>query len=80
VTGPTRLPRRGDDTPPHWWAPYKAEFPRWRAWRGAHQFWVRLPGTMLVYHADDPAGLASQIRAADTGMPRCPCGHRERGC
>jgi hypothetical protein len=66
VTGPARLPRRDDDMPPDWWAPYKAEFPRWRAWCGTCQFWARLPGTMRVYHADDPAGLASQIRAADT--------------
>ncbi len=74
MTSAPQLPRRGDDTPPDWWAPYKAEFPRWRAWRGMHQFWVRLPGTMRAYHADDPAGLAGQIRAADTDAPPYPLG------
>jgi hypothetical protein len=70
VTSQPRLPRRGDDCPPDWWLPYKAEFPRWRAWRGVRRFWVRLPGTMRVYQADDPAGLAGQIRAADAdGAP-----------
>ena len=58
------LPQRGDDTPPGWWVPYKAEFPGWRAWQGVRHFWVRLPGTMRVYHADDAAGLAAQIRAS----------------
>jgi hypothetical protein len=72
MTSPAQLPRRDDDMPPDWWAPFKAEFPRWRAWRGTRQFWVRLPGTMRVYQADDPAGLASQIRASDTGTPRYP--------
>jgi hypothetical protein len=46
-----------------------------------HQFWARLPGTMRVYHADDAAGLASQIRAAtagtadlpDSGLPPSTC-------
>jgi hypothetical protein len=64
VTGGDGLPRRGDDTPPQWWVPYQAEFPRWRAWRGMRHFWVRLPGTMRVYQADDPEGLAGQIRAS----------------
>jgi hypothetical protein len=64
------LPRRADDVPPDWWVPYKTEFPRWRAWLGAHEFWVRLPGTMRVYHADDPVGLARQIRAAVTDSPK----------
>jgi hypothetical protein len=64
------LPRRDDDTPPDWWAPHTAEFPRCRAWRGVRQYWARLPGTMRVYHADDSADLASQIRAAETGTPR----------
>jgi hypothetical protein len=66
VSGGRGLPHRGDDTPPQWWAPYKSKFPRWRAWRGARHFWARLPGTMRVYHADDPAGLAAQIRASAT--------------
>jgi hypothetical protein len=70
MTEPPQLPRRGDDTPPDWWEPYKAEFLRWRAWRGMHQFWARLPGTMRACHADDPAGLASQIRAATASAPR----------
>jgi hypothetical protein len=29
-------------------------------------FWARLPGTMRVHHADDPATLARRIRTADT--------------
>jgi hypothetical protein len=66
------LPHRDDDTPPYWWQPYKAEFPRWRAWRGIHQFWVRLPGTMRVYHANNPADLASQIREAVTDTQHYP--------
>lgn len=61
------LPRRGDDTPRAWWIPYKAEFPCWRAWREVRHFCVRLPGTMRVYQAEDPAGLARQIGAADDG-------------
>jgi hypothetical protein len=72
VTDPQPLPRREDDTPPPWWAPYKAEFPSWRAWPGVHRLWVRLPGTMRVYNADDPAGLASQIRAATAGTTPPP--------
>jgi hypothetical protein len=60
------LPRRTDDTPPTWWIPYKAEFPHWRAWHGGHDFWVRLPGTMRAYHAENPEGLANQIRATTT--------------
>jgi hypothetical protein len=70
MTGPP-LPRRDDDTPPDWWAPYKTEFPQWRAWSGLnHQCWVRLPGTLRVYHADDPAGLAGQLRAAHVDAAR----------
>jgi hypothetical protein len=71
VTSPPPLPRRDDDKPPDWWTPYTAEFPRWRAWRGVRQYWARLPGTMLVCHADDPADLADQVRAAyaDTLRP-----------
>jgi hypothetical protein len=70
MTGPP-LPRRDDDTPPDWWAPFKSEFPAWRAWRGLnHQCWVRLPGTLRVYHADDPAGLAEQLRAAHVDAAR----------
>jgi hypothetical protein len=63
-SGGPELPQRGDDTPPTWWVPHKAEFPDWRAWRGVRHFWARLPGTMRVYHADDPAALAAQIRAS----------------
>jgi hypothetical protein len=81
VTSPPPLPRREDYKPPDWWVPYRTEFPRWRAWPGMHQFWARLPGTMRVYHADDAAGLASQIRAAtagtadlpDSGLPPSTC-------
>ncbi len=71
MTGSPPLPRRDAYTPPDWWAPYRAEFPRWRAWQCTRQFCARLPGTMRVHHADDPAALASQIRAAGTrdGMP-----------
>jgi len=72
VTGGRGLPRRGDDRAPQWWEQYKAEFPRWRAWRGTRHFWVRLPGTMRVYHADDPAGLAAQIRASADDGQGCP--------
>jgi hypothetical protein len=36
------LPRRDGYTPPDWWQPHIAEFPRWRAWHGASQFWARL--------------------------------------
>jgi hypothetical protein len=66
VTGPSPLPRRDAYTPPDWWQPYTAEFPRWRAWERTRQFWARLPGTMRVHHAVDPADLARQIRTADT--------------
>jgi hypothetical protein len=66
VTGSPSLPRRNAYIAPDWWQPYTAEFPRWRAWQGARRFWARLPGTMRVHHADDPADLAKQIRAADT--------------
>jgi hypothetical protein len=69
VTSPLPLPRRDAYTPPGWWLPYTAEFPHWCAWQGASQFWARLPGTMRVYHADDPAGLASQIRIDDAERP-----------
>jgi hypothetical protein len=65
MTVPPLLPRRDAYTPPEWWQPYTAEFPRWRAWYGASQYWARLPGTMRVCHANRPAALASQIRAAD---------------
>lgn len=58
------LPRRDAYTPPDWWQPYIAEFPRWRAWHCASQFWARLPGTMRVCHADDPAALVGQVRTA----------------
>jgi hypothetical protein len=78
VTGPARLPRRDDDVPPEWWAPYKAEFPRWRAWRGTRQLWVRLPGTMRVYHADDPAGLSARSGQPTPTRLAIRCGHRER--
>jgi hypothetical protein len=66
VAYPPSLPRRDAYTPPDWWVPYAAEFPHWRAWQRARQFWARLPGTMSVHHADDPAALARQIRAAST--------------
>jgi hypothetical protein len=56
--------------PPLWWASYTAEFPQWRAWRGDCQFWARLPGTMRVHHADNPADLARQVRAGPTGTDR----------
>jgi len=78
VTSLAQLPRRENDTPPDWWARYKAEFPRWRAWRGTRQFCVRLPGTMRVCHADDPAHLW-QTRAADTDTMR-PSGATCGGC
>jgi hypothetical protein len=39
-----------------------AEFPRWRAWHGASQFWARLPGTMRVCHSDNAESLAEQLR------------------
>jgi hypothetical protein len=42
-----------------------AEFPRWRAWQGASQFYARLPGTMRVCHSDNAESLAGQIRTAD---------------
>jgi hypothetical protein len=70
VTGPPSLPRRDAYTPPDWWAPYTVEFPCWRAWQGTRQFWARLPGTMSVHHANDPATLARQIRAASTRQER----------
>jgi len=79
VTSLPQLPRREDDTPPDWSAPYKAEFPRWRGWRGTRQFCVRLPGRMRGCHADDPADLASQIRPADTDTMR-PSGATCGGC
>lgn len=64
MNGTPQLPRRNDYTPPAWWLSYTAEFPQWRAWEGVQQFWARLPGTMRVCQADDPAELASRIRAA----------------
>jgi hypothetical protein len=63
VTGTPPLPRRDAYTPPDWWQPYMAEFPRWRAWQRASQFWARLPGTMRVYHSDNAGRLAELIRA-----------------
>jgi hypothetical protein len=65
LTGPPPLPRRDTYTSPDWWSPYTAEFPYWRAWAHGRMFWARLPGTMRVYHADDPARLARQIRTAE---------------
>jgi hypothetical protein len=65
VSTTSPLPRRDAYTPPDWWQPYAAQFPRWRAWHAASQFWARLPGTMRVCHADDPSILANQIRTAD---------------
>jgi hypothetical protein len=70
VSAPPPLPRRDAYTPPDWWQPYSAEFPLWRAWHGASRFWARLPGTMRVCHADDPANLASQVRTLDASRPR----------
>jgi hypothetical protein len=70
VTGLPPLPRRDAYTPPNWWVPYAAEFPQWRAWERTRQFWARLPGTMRVHHADDPAVLARQIRTADAHEER----------
>jgi hypothetical protein len=61
------LPRRNAYTPPSWWQPYTAEFPGWRAWQSASHLWARLPGTMRVCHADEPADLARQIRATYAG-------------
>lgn len=66
ATGQPSLPRRDAYSPPDWWTPYAAKFPHWRAWQRSHLFWARLPGMMRVHHADDPAGLARQIRTADT--------------
>jgi hypothetical protein len=63
------LPRRDAYMPPDWWRPYAVEFSHWRAWYGASLFWARLPGTMRVCHADDPADLASQVRAVDASRP-----------
>jgi hypothetical protein len=68
VTAPPTLPRRDAYTPPVWWQPYAAEFPRWRAWQDASQLCARLPGTMRVCHADDVEGLANQIRIADANI------------
>ena len=65
MTAPTPLPRRDAYTSPPWWQSYIAEFPRWHAWHNSCQFWARLPGTMLVCHADDPAELARKIRTAE---------------
>ena len=62
VTETPPLPRRDVYTPPDWWQPYTAEFPRWRAWHGASQFWARLPGTMRVCHSDNAENLAEQLR------------------
>lgn len=69
------LPRRNAYTPPSWWQPYITEFPCWRAWQSASQFWARLPGTMRVCHADDAQNLADQIRTAEASIPadRRPC-------
>jgi hypothetical protein len=64
------LPRRDAYTPPEWWVPYTAEFPDWRAWQRSRLFLARLPGTMRVHHADDPAGLARLVRTADTREER----------
>jgi hypothetical protein len=64
---PPQLPRRRDGASPEWWLPYVAEFPRWRAWLGGRQFWARLPGTMRVHNAGNPADLAGLIRAAGNG-------------
>jgi hypothetical protein len=52
--------------------PYSTDFPYWRAWRGQHRFWARLPGTTRVFHADNAAELASQIRSADVGAVTAP--------
>jgi hypothetical protein len=68
VTGTPPLPRRDAYTPPEWWQPYMAEFPSWRAWQGASQFWARLPGTMRVCHSDAAESLPRQIRAADVNQ------------
>jgi hypothetical protein len=70
VNDPPPLPRRDAYTPPDWWKPYTPEFPHWRAWQGASRFWARLPGTMRVCQADDPADLASQVRTIDASRPR----------
>jgi anti-sigma regulatory factor (Ser/Thr protein kinase) len=67
MASPPQLPRRHDGAPPDWWLPFMAEFPRWRAWLGARRFWARLPGTMRVHNADNPADLAGLIRAASNG-------------
>jgi hypothetical protein len=77
VTSTPPLPRRDAYTPPDWWQPYTAQFPRWRAWQGSSQFWARLPGTMRVCHANDPAELADHVRIADTNT-FADHGHRER--
>jgi hypothetical protein len=69
VTARPPLPRRDVYTPPDWWQPYAAEFPQWRAWQAASQFWARLPGTMRVCHADDAEGLAGQLRMAARTPP-----------
>lgn len=66
MSGPSSLPHRDAYTPPDWWEPYTAEFPHWRAWQHSRLFWARLPGTMRVHNAGDPADLARQIRTADT--------------
>jgi hypothetical protein len=64
------LPRRDAYTPPDWWAPYTTEFPHWRAWERSCMLWARLPGTMRVHHAKDPAALARQIRTAHAHKER----------
>jgi hypothetical protein len=68
MAGP--LPQRHDPVIPDWWKPYAAEFPKWVAWLGMREHWVRLPGTLRSYHAADPADLAEQIRAANVDANR----------
>jgi hypothetical protein len=70
MSAPPPLPRRGTYAPPDWWQPYIAEFPHWHAWQDAPLYWARLPGTMRVCHAGDPADLASQVRTADGSTSR----------
>jgi hypothetical protein len=64
VTVLPSLPRRDGYTPPDWWQPHIAEFPRWRAWH-IPVLGTAVPGTMRVCHAAATADLASQIRTAD---------------
>lgn len=64
---------RGQDVP-GWWAPYAAEFPSWRAWRGVGEtcYYARLPGSSppLVVRASDPANLAERMRDRREGTER----------